>query len=64
MQTVTIIRSLKGTWMKRFDDYEKSFTKISKEEALESIQNARKKGAMLSDDDENKDTFLMFGYKN
>lgn len=64
MQTVTIIRSAKGTWMKRFDNYEKSFKKISKKEALESIRIAREKGAMFSDDDEEKDTFLMFGYEN
>lgn len=33
--------------MKKFDDFEKSFTRISKKEAIESIKNARKRGDLF-----------------
>ena len=64
METITIKRTTKGTWMKRFDDYEKSFTKISKTEALEDIKNARTNEKMFADDNENSDLPLIFGYEN
>ena len=63
METVTIKRTQKGVWMKRFDDYEKSFTRISKEEAIEDIMRARKKGVMFCDDDINS-MCPLFGYYN
>ena len=64
METITIKRTTKGTWMKKFDTYETSFTKISKKEALEDIKNAREQGRMFSDDKENTDLPLIFGYEN
>lgn len=65
MENITIKRTVKGVWMKRFDDYEKSFSRISKKEALENIQNARKKGVIFCDDNENKENIpLIFGYEN
>lgn len=64
METITIKRTTKGTWMKKFDNYEKSFTKISEKEGLKDIKNAREKGKMFCDDNENSDLPLIFGYEN
>ena len=64
METVTIKRTVKGVWMKRFDDYDKSFTRISEKDALYSIKNARENNSMFSDDNENSDLPLVFGYYN
>lgn len=65
METITIKRTARGVWMKRFDDYETSFSRISKTKALNDIENARKKGAIFCDDDENNEKLpLIFGYKN
>ena len=65
METVTIKRTTKGVWMKKFDDYETSFTRIPKKEAIESIEAARENGVMFCDDNENKDGLpLTFGYEN
>jgi hypothetical protein len=64
METITIQRTVKGVWMKRFDDYERKFTRISKSEALKDIANARAKGTMFSDDNENSSLPLVFGYSN
>jgi len=65
METITIKRTQKGTWMKRFDDYEISFTKISKKEALKDIKKAREMGKMFADDNENKENeILIFAYEN
>jgi len=65
METITIKRTTKGTWMKRFDNYETSFSKISKKEALGDIKNARSQNRMFADDNENNnDLPLIFAYKN
>ena len=65
METITIKRTSKGVWMKRFDNYETSFSRISKKEALRNIENARKKGVMFCDDNEKEERFpLIFGYEN
>ncbi len=52
--------------MKRYDDYETKFTRITKAEALQSIQTARETGRMFADDNENHSsgTPLVFGYQN
>ena len=65
METITIKRTLRGAWLKKFDNYEASFTKISKKEALEDIKKAREMGKMFADDNENKENeILIFGYEN
>jgi len=65
METITLKRTIKGVWMERFDNYETSFKRISKKEALENIINARTKGTMFCDDNENDERFpLIFGYEN
>jgi hypothetical protein len=66
METITLKRTQTGTWMKRFDDYETKFTRITKAEALQSIQTAREKGRMFADDNENDNSGapLVFGYEN
>lgn len=65
METITIKRTIKGVWMKRFDDYETSFIRISKKEAIENIETAREKGVIFCDDNENKKgSPLVFGYEN
>ena len=65
METITIKRTQKGVWLKKFDDYETSFTKISKKEALEDIKNARETKKIFADDNENKENeILIFGYEN
>lgn len=50
--------------MKRFDDYEKSFHRISKEEALASIEAARQRNDMFVDADVNKEITIEFSYWN
>jgi len=65
METITIKRTKKGIWLKKFDDYEKSFTKISKKEAINDINLAREQGRIFSDDNENdENNVLIFGYEN
>lgn len=65
METITIKRTVKGVWMKRFDDYETSFFRISKKEALDSIINAREKERVFCDDNEKEERLpLIFGYEN
>lgn len=50
--------------MKKYDDYEKIFTRISKKEAAECIKNARERGDMFSDGNENSTSYEVFGYWN
>ncbi len=52
--------------MKKHDNYEAKFTRITKAEALQSIQTARETGRMFADDNENDNsgTPLVFGYEN
>lgn len=64
MESVTIKKTHKGVWMKKFDDYETSFKKISKTEAIDSIKKARERGDMFNDGDENSETYEVFGYWN
>jgi hypothetical protein len=64
METITLKRTAKGTWLKKFDDYETSYTKISKAEAMESITIARSRNEMFADDNENSVGILIFGYYN
>ncbi len=64
METITIKRTSKGYWMKRFDDYERAFKRISKQQALHDITLARSKGKMFADDNEDGDSPLCFGYEN
>lgn len=64
MESVTIKKTVKGVWMKKFDDYDKSFTRISREEALTSINEARERGEMFSDGNENSEQVEVFGYWN
>ena len=49
METITIKKTHKDVWMKRFDDYEKKFTRISKKEGLESLKLA---GRIICNDGE------------
>lgn len=50
-ESVTIKRTPKGVWMRMYDDYETSFSRISEKEALESIENARDRGDLFSEQD-------------
>lgn len=43
---------------------EKSFTRISKKEAIECINNARERSDMFSDGNENSTSYEVFGYWN
>ena len=66
METITIKRTWKNTWMIKFDDYEKSYSRISKKEAIQRILEAREKNTMICDGgDVNKlDSYELFCYKN
>ncbi len=65
MESITIKKTIKGVWMKRFNDYEKSFSRISKTQALADIANAREKGSLYHDDqDIDTNLPLIFGYWN
>ena len=64
-ETVTLKRTQKGYWMQKFDDYEFSYKRISKKEALETIKRTRENKKMYSDYDEKRtDGILIFGYFN
>jgi len=63
-ESITIKKTPKGTWMKKFDDYDKSFTKVSKREALEDIDSARNRGDIYSDDVVTEGSWSMWGYFN
>lgn len=63
-ESITIKKTEKGVWMKKYDDYEKIFTRISKKEAAECIKNARERGDMFSDGNENSTSYEVFGYWN
>ena len=49
MESITLKRTHKGAWMKRFDNYEEKFTRVSLKEAQESIENARHRGDLFCD---------------
>jgi hypothetical protein len=61
---VTIKKTAKGFWMIKFDDYEQSFSRTSKEDALERISNARERGDLYSDDVVRDGSISMWGYFN
>lgn len=63
-ESITIKKTLKNVWMKKYDDYEKSFKRISKKEAFDCINNARERGDMFSDGNENSTSYEVFGYWN
>lgn len=64
MESVTIKKTHKGVWMQKFDDYETSFRKISKSEALELIEKHRADKSMYHDGDETAETYQLFAYWN
>ena len=65
METITIKRTTRGYWYKRFDAYETNFTRISEAEALESLELARLRHELFLDDkDYGKDMPLVYGYYN
>jgi len=63
-ESITIKKTPKGAWMKKFDDYDKSFTRVSKREALEDIETARNRGDIYSDDVVTDGSWSMWGYFN
>lgn len=64
MESVSIKKTYKGIWMKKYDDFENSFSRISKDEALESIQIARDQKRMICDGNENSTHTQIFSYWN
>lgn len=65
MESVTIKKTHKEIWMKKFDDYEESFNRISENEAIESIKSARFKKVLFSDCGEpKKGKYQVWGYWN
>lgn len=79
MESITIERTKSGYWWKRFDNYDKhgnivkdifklkyneNFCRISEAKALENIIDARSRGDMFSDDNENIIGFLVRDYYN
>ena len=65
METITIKRTTRGYWYKRFDAYETKFVRISETEALKSLESARLRHDLFLDDkDYNKDMPLVYGYYN
>jgi len=63
-ESITIQKTHKGTWMKKFDDYETKFSRCSKKEALETITNARERGDVYSEGDENSKSWEVWGIWN
>jgi hypothetical protein len=63
-ESISIQKTHKGIWMKRFDDYETKYTRCSKREALETINNARAKGDVYSEGDENSTSWEVWGIWN
>jgi len=65
METITIKRTTRGYWYKRFDAYETKFVRISETEALKSLESARLRHDLFLDDkDYGKDMPLVYGYYN
>ena len=65
METITIKRTTRGYWYKRFDAYETKFVRISETEALKSLELARLRHDLYLDDkDYGKDMPLVYGYYN
>ncbi len=65
MESITIKKTHKEIWMKRFDDYEKSFKRIAKKDAIKSIDNARNRGDLFSDDGRSiSGKYQVWGYFN
>lgn len=50
-EIVTIRKTERGRWYKKFDDRQTGFKRISEREAIESIQAARGRGEMFYDTD-------------
>ncbi len=65
MESVTIKKTHKKIWMKRFDNYERSFKRIPEEDAIESIKTARGRGDLFSDDGQPEiGKYQIWGYYN
>ena len=62
MESITIKRTSNGVWMKKFDTFETKFTRISKAEAMECIENARRKGDLFFE--QNDQYGALYGYWN
>lgn len=63
-ESISVQKTHKGVWMKKFDNYEEKYTRVSKKEALETIQNARDKGDVFSEGDENSKYWQVWGIWN
>ena len=63
MRESITIKKTKDRFYKRFDDYEDSFHRIPRKEAEQSIESARNKGVMFSDNDISKE-IAVWGYWN
>ena len=65
MESITIKKTYKEIWLKKFDDYKDTFRRISKKDAIESINNARNRGDLFSDDGKPKiGEYQVWGYYN
>lgn len=64
-ESVTVYRSFKGYWYKKYDDYDNKYYRISKNVAIHDIRLARNRGELYMDDDiSKKDVPLIFAYYN
>ena len=63
-ESISIQKTNKGVWMKKFDDYENKYTRCSKKDALEIIQNARERGDVYAEGDENSEYWQVWGIWN
>lgn len=63
-ESITIQKNHKGIWFKRFDDYETKFTRCGKKQASETIRNARARGDVYSEGNENSKDWEVWGIWN
>ncbi len=63
-ETISVQKTHKGVWMKKFDDYETSYKRCSKKDAMETITNARLRGDVYSEGDESSSNWQVWGIYN
>lgn len=63
-ETITIKKTYKGYFYKKFDDEDNKYQRISKSEAVQSIQCARENEMLITDDNIESDYQAQWTYWN
>jgi hypothetical protein len=63
-ESISIKKTYKGVWMKKFDNYETRYFRCSKNDAMETINNARERGDVFCEGNENSRHTEVWGIWN